>query len=82
MIMEKYIFMVNENVLPPKFEETIYVRASEGEIRQRMYAGGFLRFLSSCYDYSKNYPQGTKCNGQKILSLREFDKWRKEHYCC
>ena len=80
--MEKYIFMVNENVLPPKFENTIYVRASEGEIRQRMYAGGFLRFLASCYDYAKNYPHGTKCKGQKILSLKEFDEWRKEHYCC
>lgn len=79
--MAKYIFMISENIVPPKFEETIYVRASEDEIRQRMYAGGFLRFLSSCYDDSKNHPKGTRISGQKILSLKEFDQWRKEHYC-
>lgn len=79
--MEKYIFIVVENVIPFK-DESVYVRATESEMRQRMYAGGFLRFLSDCYDYSKNHPRGAKIEGQKIMSLREFDDWRKQHNCC
>lgn len=79
--MKRFIFQIGENVLPIK-NECVYVRATESQIRQRMYLGGFLRFLSGFYDYSKNHPRGTNIDGQKILSLREFDKWRKEHHCC
>lgn len=77
----KYIFCISENVAPLK-NECIYVKATEVDIRSRMYAGGFLRFLSSIYDYAENYPRGGDVNGNKILSLRQFDKWREEHHCC
>ena len=76
----KLIFEIGENVFPPT--ESIYVRATESDIRKRMYVGGFLRFLSSIYDLAENYPRGGDVNGKKIMSLRQFDKWRKEHSCC
>lgn len=79
--MESFIFVIGENTVPFK-KERIHVRATEAAIRVRMYAGGFLRFVSSCLDYAKNYPIGTKINGQEILSLHQFDEWRKQHYCC
>ena len=75
--MKSYIFQINENVLPSK-DESIFVLASESAIRARMYVGGFLRFLASLYDYPENYPT----DGQKVLTLKEFDVWRKEHNCC
>ena len=75
----KYIFEISENVLPPK--KSIYVMATEKDIRQRMYLGGFMRFLSSVYDYASHYHCGENVNGSKILSLQEFDKWRNEHFC-
>ena len=75
--MKSYIFQVNENVYPVK-EESIFVLASANAISARMYAGGFLRFLASIYDDPENYP----LDGQKVLTLKEFDAWRKEHNCC
>lgn len=75
--MKSYIFQVNENVLPVK-DESIFVLASEKAMRERMYVGGFLRFLSSFYEYPENYP----IDGKKVLTLKEFDQWRKEHNCC
>lgn len=79
--MERFIYVIRENT-DKYFDYKLYVRATEKEIEERECLGGFYRFIQECYDYSKNYPRGTKINGQKILSLREFDKWRKEHYCC
>lgn len=75
--MKSYIFQINENVLPSK-NESIYVLCSEHALRERMYVGGFLRFLASFYDYPENYP----IDGQKVLTLKEFDVWRKDHHCC
>ena len=78
----KYIFVIEENTVPAKHDESIYVRATEGEIRQRMYVGGFLRFLSACYDYADNHKgKDARICGQKILGLKAFDQWRKEHHC-
>lgn len=79
--MRNYIFQVSENTVPFK-KEFVYVRASENAIRAREYAGGFLRFLSSCYDDAKNYSESSTIDGQKIMSLKEFDEWRKNHNCC
>ena len=79
--MERFIYVIRENT-DKWLDYKLYVRATEKEIEEREYLGGFCRFIQECYGYSKNYPRGTKCNGQKILSLREFDQWRKEHYCC
>ena len=80
--MERYIFEVSENVLPIK-NESIYVRATESEMRKRMYAGGFMRFLCGFYDYSKNYKRDNNyIEGKKIMSIAKFDKWREEHNCC
>lgn len=79
--MHSYIFIIREN-LPSFKDECIYVRASETAIEARRYTGGFLRFLDSCLDDAKNYPPGTKIDGQEILSLRQFDEWRKQHHCC
>ena len=78
--MERFIFQIFENEVQFN-EEAIYVRATEMDIETRMYAGGFLRFLSSCYDISRNYPRGSKIDGQKILTLSQFDQWRREHHC-
>ena len=75
--MKSYIFMISENVVPFK-DEHIYVKASENAIRRRMYAGGFLRFLASCYCEADEWTQIDK----PVLSLKQFDKWRKEHFCC
>ncbi len=79
--MKNYIFQVGENIKPFK-KEVVYVRASENAMRAREYTGGFLRFLSSCYDDAENYSESSTIDGQKIMSLKEFDVWRKEHYCC
>ena len=79
--MKSYIFQVSENAVPFK-NEVVYVKASENAIRAREYAGGFLRFLSSCYDDAENYSGSSTIDGQKIMSLKEFDEWRKNHYCC
>ena len=76
--MKSYIFIVSENVLPFKYEH-IYVRASEKAIRQRMYVGGFLRFLSTLYCEDSEI---TEIAGQPVMSLSQFDEWRKEHGCC
>ena len=35
----KYIFVICENTVNAKPDDSIYVRATEGEIRQRMYSG-------------------------------------------
>lgn len=79
--MKSYIFQVSENSVPSK-NEVVYVKASENAIRAREYAGGFLRFLSSCYDDAENYSALSTIDGQKIMSLKEFDEWRKNHHCC
>ena len=79
---KKYIFVIGENTMTTTHNESIYVRATEGEIRQRMYVGGFLRFLSSWYDYADNYKgKDARICGQKIIGLKAFDQWRKEHRC-
>lgn len=81
MKQKKYIFLVGENLSYTKPETDVYVRATEQDIRNRMYVGGFLRFLSACYDDADKYGKGTKIGGKKILGLKGFDKWRKEHNC-
>ena len=78
--MKSYIFIISENVVPFT-QEHIYVKTTENAIRERMYRGGFLRFLSSCYDDAKKYNKKTKIEGQDILSLKQFDEWLAKHYC-
>lgn len=75
----KNIYQICENI--PNAHGYIYVRATEREIEEREYRGGFTRFLSDLYAYGKKYPRGSKVENQPILSLNKFDKWLKEHKC-
>lgn len=78
--MAKYIYVVRENT-DKWLDYKLYVRATEKQIEEREYLGGFLRFIAEAYDESKNYSAKSTIDGQKILSLKEFDEWRKQHYC-
>ena len=77
----KEIFQISENVIRPIPTGYVYVRATEREIEQREFRGGFARFNSGRYAESKEFPRGSKIDGQEIFSLRKFDKWLKEHNC-
>ena len=78
--MRNFIFVVRENT-DKWLDYKLYVKANEKQMEEREWAGGFLRFISEIYDYANNYSSESMINGQKVLSLREFDEWRKEHYC-
>lgn len=78
--MKKYLFICREN--NPKATEDVAVIASEHAIRCRMYEGGFLRFLSSCYDDAGKYEGMTEFQGMPVLNLKQFDSWRKENKLC
>lgn len=77
--MAKNIYQISENIIGAR--GYIYVRATENEIGTREYVGGFARFNSDLYDDGKKYPRGSKIDGQPILSIKKFDKWRKNHHC-
>lgn len=76
-----YIYVIRENT-NHCYDYKLYVRMKEKDFEKREYLGGFLRFIGEPYDYAKNYGPDAEINGQKILSLSEFDEWRKEHHCC
>lgn len=73
----KYLFLVGENVMDS--HNTVYVKATEIQMRGRMYVGGFLRFLSYCYGAADKYEGIKEIEGKPILSLEEFDQWRADH---
>lgn len=75
--MKRYVWELGDN---GGEKWTIYVRATENEIYDRLYTGGFQRFNGAIYGYSNEYPRGTKINAKKIMSIREFDKFRHEHH--
>lgn len=75
----KQIYQISENIIGA--QGYVYVRATEDEIEEREYRGGFARFNSDVYAEGKNYPRGTKIDGQEILSIRKFDNWLKKHNC-
>lgn len=55
-----------------------FVRTNESGISNREFFGGFRRFLHQLY--SKD--ELNEIEGEKVLSLIEFDKWRKEKNLC
>jgi hypothetical protein len=77
--MAKDIYQISENIIGA--QGCIYVRATEREIEEREYRGGFARFNSGVYADGKDYPRGSKVENQPILSIGKFDKWLKEHNC-
>jgi hypothetical protein len=77
--MAKDIYQISENIIGA--QGYIYVRATEREIEEREYRGGFARFNSGAYADGKDYPRGSKVENQPILSIGKFDKWLKEHNC-
>ena len=62
--MKRYVWELGDN---GGEKWTIYVRATENEIYDRLYTGGFQRFNGAIYGYSNEYPRGTKINGKKII---------------
>lgn len=76
--MEKLIYVVWNNIIGNN-KECVYVRATENEIGKREFYNGFRHFNSDCYAYSKEFPYGTKIDGQQILSIRKFDKWLEKN---
>ena len=79
VIVMKDIYLITENV--PNSTEIVFVRATESEIEKRKYLGGFMRFNSELFDYWVNCPRGMKIDGKPILSIEQFDEWRKQHFC-
>jgi len=77
--MAKDIYQISENIIGAS--GYIYVRATQNEIEEREYRGGFTRFNSGVYAEGKNYPRGARVEGHEILSIGKFDKWLKEHNC-
>ena len=75
--MKSYIFQISENTVPFN-TEYVYVKASEKAIEERKYLGGFLRFNSACYTEAENCPD-MLLNGNKIMTLKQFDTWINEH---
>ena len=76
--MEKFIYVVWNNIIGNN-KECVYVRATEKEIGKREFYNGFRHFNRDCYAYSKEFPYGTKIDGQQILSIRKFDKWLEKN---
>ena len=73
------IWMIRENT-ENFLDSKIFVRATPREIEQREIVDGKRRFLAGIYDdNSPKYPRGAQIEGITILSLRQFDKWLKEH---
>ena len=57
-----------------------YVCATELTINRRRYTYNSQRFVVGIYDYADNYPKkDADVNGNPILSVRQFDKWLKQH---
>jgi hypothetical protein len=77
-----YIFKVSENLYPYSSSDSIYVRTTDDAIRNRQFIGGFKRFNYEIYDYTDPGDVRTEIDGQKIMNIKEFDKWRKDHGCC
>lgn len=50
-----------------------FVRTNERGISNREFLGGFRRFLRELYSETNL----DEVNGKKVLSISEFDKWRK-----
>ena len=65
----------------PHENDLIYVRATRRQIEAREFVGGFRRFKQELYGDGRDYPRTTMIDGKKIMSIREFDEWRKEHQC-
>lgn len=78
-----YIFLVTENNGKSVCEnEKVYVRTTDFAMSRRKYVGGFTRFIYEIYDYTDPGDVRTEIDGKKIMNIKEFDKWRKEHGCC
>lgn len=77
--MEKFIYVIWNNVLGNNNNERVYVRATENEIEKRQFYHGFQHFNRDCYAYSKEFPYGAKIDGQQIMSIRKFDKWLEKN---
>lgn len=75
-----YIFLVYENK-PGCENEGIYVRTTDFAMFRRKDIGGFTRFFYGIYDFTDPNDCRTEINGKKIMNIKEFDKWRKEHNC-
>ena len=78
--MKKQIYYITENIYP-QTDERIFVRATENEVDERRYRGGFLRFNSEPYAECAEFPRAIEIDGIRVLSLTKFDKWLKEHKC-
>lgn len=76
------IYLIWENIMSwPKESDLIYVRATRKQIEEREFLGGFRRFNQELYGDGRDYLRTTRIDGKKIMSIREFDDWRKEHKC-
>ena len=72
-IIMTYLVTTND-----KAAKSCFVRTNELGISNREFFGGFRRFLRQLYSEDDL----NEIEGEKVLSLSEFDKWRKEKNLC
>lgn len=80
--MEKFVWLIENDQTDENWKA--FVRATDDQIEVRKYFGEINQFAATPYADSKDFPRGSRIDGEKVLSIREFDKFRHEHHldCC